>query len=133
MPRRSKRAAIKAHTRSGGNASTHTDRLKRKLGVWTWVGKPSHDNMHVGIGCGHIVLDGDPAPLPQRRTAPQFSADICCGQMATWIKMPLVMEVGLYPGDFVLNGDPAPLSKKGAETPPKEFGPCLLWPNSWMD
>ena len=44
----------------------------------------------VGLGLGHIVLDGDPAPPPQSGTAPtQFSAHICCGQMAAWIKMPL--------------------------------------------
>ena len=47
--------------------------------------------MQVGLGPGHIVLDGDPAPLPQRGTAPtQFSARICCGQMAAHIQMPLI-------------------------------------------
>jgi len=71
--------------------------------------------MQVGLGPGHIVLDGDPAPLPQRVTAPtQFSAHICCGQMAAWIKMPLVMELGLSPGDFVLDEDPAPPHKFSA-------------------
>jgi len=31
--------------------------------------------MQVGLGPGHIVLDGDPAPLPQRGTAlPIFSS-----------------------------------------------------------
>jgi len=60
----------------------------------------------VGLGPGHIVIGGDPAPPPQRGTAPQFSAHICCVQMAAWIKMSLGMEVGLSPGDFVLlNGD----------------------------
>jgi len=49
--------------------------------------------------------------------------------MAAGIKMPLGMEVGLGPGDFVLDGDPLP--KKGAEPP--IFGPCLFWPNGWMD
>ena len=49
---------------------------------------------------GHIVLDGDPAPRPQRGTAPPFSAHICCGQTAGCIKMPLGMDVGLSPGDF---------------------------------
>jgi len=70
---------------------------------------------------GHIVLDGDPAPPPQRSTAPiQFSANICCGQLAAWVKMPLGMELGLSPGDFVLDGDPAlPSPKKGAEPPPQ--------------
>jgi len=35
-------------------------RMKMKLG------------MQVGLGPGHIVLDGDSAPLPQRSTAPNF-------------------------------------------------------------
>jgi len=71
------------------------------------------------LGLGHIVLDGDPSPPPKRGTAliPQFSAHICCSQMAGWIKVPLGMEVGLDPGDFVTDGDPAPLPKKVAETP----------------
>ena len=60
-------------------------RIKMKLG------------MQVGLGPGHVVLDAD--PVPQRDTAPsQFSAHICCGQMARWIKMPLGTEVGLGPG-----------------------------------
>ena len=55
--------------------------------------------------------------LPQRGTAPQFSAHICCGQMAAWIKMSLGLEVGLGPGDFVLDGDPALPFSKGGEAP----------------
>ena len=31
----------------------------------------------------------------------------------------------------MLNGGPAPLSTKGAQPP--IFGPCLLWPNGWME
>jgi len=73
----------------------------------------------VGLGPGHNVLGGDPAPSPPKgHSPPQFSAHICCSQMAAWIKMPLGMELGLGPGDFGLDGDPAPLSKKGAELPP---------------
>jgi len=86
--------------------------------------------MQEGLGPGHIVLDGDPAPLPKGAHS-QFSAHICCGQMAGWIKMPLGIEVGLGPGDFVLHGHPDPYAKKGAEPP--TFGPCLLWPNDCMD
>jgi len=76
-------------------------RIKTKLG------------MQVGLGLGHYVLDGDPAPLPkgggaEPTASPQFSAHICCSQMAGWIKMPLGMEIGLSPGDFVLDGYPAP-------------------------
>jgi len=48
--------------------------------------------------------------------------------------MALGMEVGLDPGHIVLDGDPGtqlPSPKKG-QSPPI-FGPCLLWPNGWMD
>jgi len=65
----------------------------------------------------HIVLDGDPAPLPRRGTAPQFSAHVHYGQMAGWIKMPLGMEIGLGPGDFVLDEDPAPRFPKMGRSP----------------
>jgi len=54
---------------------------------------------------------GTQLPLPQRGTTPNFSAHICCGQMAGWIKMPHGREVGLGPGHIVLHGDPAPLKK----------------------
>ena len=50
--------------------------------------------MEVGIGPGHIVLDGDPAP-PKRGIVPQYSAHICFGQTAVWIKIALGTEVGL--------------------------------------
>jgi len=71
--------------------------------------------MQVGLGPGHIVLDGGPSsPSPKGAQLPQFSAHICCGQMAAWIKMSLGMEVDLGPGDFVLDGDPANPPWKGA-------------------
>jgi len=46
--------------------------------------------------------------------------------------MPLGTDVGLSIEDFVLDGDPVPPPKKGGRAP-KIFGPCLLWPNGWMD
>jgi len=46
--------------------------------------------------------------------------------------MPLGMEVGLDPGHFLFVGDPPPSQKKGT-SPQSIFGPCLLWPNGWMD
>ena len=82
----------------------------------------------VGLDPSHIVLDGDPAPLPKRGQSPlPFSAHVYCGQTARWIKMPLGTETDLGPGDFVLDVDPAPRSKKGRRPP--IFGPCLLYPN----
>jgi len=39
--------------------------------------------MRVGLGPGHIVLDGDPAPSPPKGGGdPQYSAPICC---AKWL------------------------------------------------
>jgi len=79
--------------------------------------------MQVGLGPGHIALNGDPALLPPKGSrAPQFLAHICCGQMAAGIKMPLGMEVGLSSGDFVLDGDPAPPPLKRGRRPP------IFWP-----
>jgi len=69
--------------------------------------------MGVGLGPGHTALDGDPALPFKRRIAPQFSAHVCCGQTAGWIKMPLGMDVGLSPDDIVLDGDPTNHPKKG--------------------
>ena len=58
--------------------------------------------MEVGLGSGHIVIDGYPVRLSQKGGgAPQFSAHICCGQMAGWIKMPLGTEVGLGPATLM--------------------------------
>ena len=54
----------------------------------------------------HCVRWGPSYPPPKGHS-PQFSAHVCCGQTAGWIKMPLGTEVGLGPGDIVLDGDPA--------------------------
>ena len=54
--------------------------------------------MNVGLGPGHIVLDGDLAPLP-KGTQHQFLVHVCCGQTAGLIKMPLGTEVDLGPSD----------------------------------
>jgi len=67
--------------------------------------------MEVGLGPGHIVLDGEAStPPPQKK----FSGHVCCGQMAGWTKMPLGRKVDLGLGNIVLDGDP---------TPPKRHGP----------
>jgi len=55
----------------------------------------------VGLSLCDIVLDGDPAPPSLKGHSPQFSANVHCGQMARWTKMPVCIEVGLGPGDCV--------------------------------
>ena len=96
--------------------------------------------VEVGLSPGHVVLDADPAPLPQKgaKLAPNFrpifsereftlTFAICCRpsvclssvtlvyccQTVRWIKVKLALEVGLGPSHIVLGGDPASLSKKG--------------------
>jgi len=66
-------------------------------------------------GLGHIALDVERAPPPQKGAQPSFLAHGCCGQTVGWIKMPLDMEVGLGPGHIV--GPSHPLAK-WAQPPP---------------
>jgi len=72
-------------------------------------------------GPGDFVLDGDPAPPPQKRgqnPPKKISAHVYGGQTAGWIKMVLGVEACLSPVDFVLDGDPPP--------PPLNFRPMLI-------
>jgi len=66
--------------------------------------------MKVGLDPSDIVLDGDPAPPPQKggSAPPQFWARVYCDQAAAWIKMPLGMEVGFGSGHVVLTAGPPP-------------------------
>jgi len=57
--------------------------------------------IEVGLGPGHTVLDGDPAPLPKRGHSPPFSVHVYCAKTAGWIKMPLGTMVGLGPGNIL--------------------------------
>jgi len=79
--------------------------------------------MQEGPGPRHIMLDGDPATLPQRRTAPQFWP---ISVVAKWLhgsRCHYCVEVGLSPVNFVLDRNPTPLPKKGVErwNPPPKF------------
>jgi len=94
--------------------------------------------MPLGMEVGVFVLDEDPAPPPNNGAEPpKFSAHVCCGQTAGWIKVAVGMEVGFSfsQGVFVLDGDPAPSPKRGQSpqrADPQFFGPLVVWPNGWM-
>jgi len=77
--------------------------------------------MEVGLGLGHIVLHGEPAPSPPKGggAPPQFSAHFYCVQTAG---CHLIWRP--QPGDFVIDGDPTLLPKKGAEPP--NFRPMCI-------
>jgi len=87
----------------------------------------------VGLGPGHIVLDGDPAPPPQRGTAPfpifgpyLLRPNGRMEQDATWYGGRLRSR------RLCVRWRPlSSLPKKGAEPP--IFSPCLLRPNGCMD
>jgi len=77
----------------------------------------------VRLDPGHIVLDGNPAPLPQRVTAPIFGPYLlrpngCVDQDATWYGC-----IGLGIRDIVLDGTSSP-STKGAQ--PRNFRPMSV-------
>jgi len=88
--------------------------------------------MEVGLNPGDFVLDGDPTPTPKGVEPAKFSAHVYCVQTAARIKMPLGTEVGLGLCDIVFDVDPA-TPRKRTHPPHPIFGPCLLWPNGWMD
>jgi len=100
--------------------------------LWPKVGRIKMKfGTHVGLGPGHIVLDGNPVLLSKKvAQPPKLSAHVRCGQTAGWINIPLGMEVGLGPGDFVLDGEPAPPPKRRHSTPILAH---VLWPSGRMD
>ena len=76
--------------------------------------------LQVGLGPGHIVLGGNPAPPPLKGHSPPILGPYllrpngCMDQDATWY------EARPQPGDFVLDGDPAlPSPKMGQSSPPQ--------------
>ena len=87
--------------------------------------------MEIGLGPGHIVLDGEPAPPPKKEAQPPIFGPFLLWSNGWMHQSLLGMEVGLGPGHIVLGGDPAS-SPKGAQPLPV-FSTCLLSPNSWMN
>jgi len=90
--------------------------------------------VEVGLSPDDCVLDGDPAAYPKRGGGtPNFRPTSNCGQTDAWIKVPIGTELGLGLRDIVFDVDPATPRKKGHTHRHPIFGPCLLWPNAWMD
>jgi len=84
----------------------------------TWYGGRPRPRLYCfRWGPGSLPQKGGGAPSP-------IFGDVCCGQMAGWIKMALGMEVGLGAGHIVLDGT--------QQSPPPISGPFLLWPKGLM-
>ena len=80
--------------------------------------------MQVGLGPGHIVLDGDPAPPPPKRAQPPIFGPYplrpCINQDATWYGgRPLPRRL------CVRWGPCCPSAKKG-RSPPPNFRPMFI-------
>ena len=65
---------------------------------------------------------GTQAHPPLNGKAPQFLANVRCGQTVGWTKMSIGTEVGLGPGDLVFEGYPARPRQKGHTHPTQFFG-----------
>jgi len=92
--------------------------IKMKLGV------------EVGLGPGHIVLDGAQPPPPEKgvqQTSHSFRPMYIVAKR--W-PISATAELLLFSHGLLFLGCIAPLPK-GAQPP--IFDPCLLWPNGWRD
>jgi len=73
-----------------------------------------HEGGLLGFSPGHIVLDRDAAPPPQKKGhSPQLSAHVYYGQTSVCIRMPPGTEVGLCLGGIALDVDPSAPPLKG--------------------
>jgi len=86
--------------------------------------------IEVGLGRGHIVLDEDPAPSPERGTAPLIFGP-CVLLPNGWMDQDAAWYGGRpRPWPLCVRWGPSPYPK-GAQ--PLIFGSCLLWTNGCMD
>jgi len=63
--------------------------------------------------------------LPLKGAQPPFSAHVCCGQTAEWIKMPLGTVLDLGPGHIVLDCALLP-PPKNVLSAPSSFRPMSI-------
>jgi len=93
-----------------------------------WSRKKGRMEVRFRPGC--FVLDGDPAPPPKKKGhSPQFSAMSIVAKWLDGSRCHLVGRWALAQATLCWMG---PSSSQKGHSPPI-FGPCLLWPNSWMD
>jgi len=89
--------------------------------------------IEVGLSPWDVVLDGDPAHLPQKGTEPPIFGPCllrpngCMDQDAAWYR------VRPRPRRHCIRWAPSFPSPKRGRSPSPIFYPYLLWPNGWMD
>jgi len=77
--------------------------------------------MEVGLGPGHIVLDGEPAPSPKKEAEPPNFGPFLLSPNGWMNHDGTCMEMDLGPSHIVLDGAQAPFPPKGGRPP--VFGP----------
>jgi len=71
--------------------------------------------------------------LPEKEgTQTQFSAHVCCGQTAGWIKIPLGSKVDLRRDHIMLDGDPVPPPKRSTAPPHFSAHVCCDQTAGWI-
>ena len=93
-----------------------------------WINMPL--GTEVRLGPSDIIVRWGPSSPSQKQTEPPFSAYVCCGQTAGWIKMTIGMVVGLIVLDF---GASSLSRKKGTVVPPKVMFIVAKWPDASGD
>jgi len=87
--------------------------------------------MEVGLGPGHIVLDGDPAPLPRKGVEPPILGPFLLWRNG-WIHQDATWYGGRpRPRSHCARWGPSP-PQKGVQPSISICDPCLLWPNGCM-
>ena len=85
----------------------------------------------VSLSPSDIVLDGDPAPLPQKGVEPPIFSP-CLLWPDGWMDQDATWHGGRsQPRPLCARWGPSSPFPKGGQLP--IFGPYLLWPNGWMD
>jgi len=99
-----------------------------------WIKMPL--GTEVGLDLDDIVLDGDPAPPPQKgggSPSPVFSS--CLWWPNGWMHQDATWYGGRpQPSGLCVKCGPSPLPQKDGGAP--QFSAhvyCLLWPNGWID
>ena len=82
----------------------------------------------LGLGPGDFVLDGDPAPPPQKGGGANLRP--CLLRPNGWMDESGTWHGGRpQPRRLCVRWGPSPLPPKGGGAPSPIFGPFILWPN----
>ena len=96
-----------------------------------WIKMPL--GTEVRLGLGDTALDGDPAPHPLKGHSPNFGPMSVVAKWLDGLRCHLVWRKASAQATFYFVFDENPAAPRKRAQPHPIFGPCLLWPNGWMD